>query len=225
MCHFPIIVLILPINYILIYIIEHFEIHTPFFLFKKNFLKIKKGLIEEKLGRSYDNIYYTKFSPYFQTSWQQKYAVGWRFTGIWWHRLYPSRSVCETVSLERSTSIFVKPENVADIIIKRPALCTVATTAREFQKARKKKIESRAIRNRGGHPGPSKVKGCWRNEYSNILSMNGTIRNRLYHANYSIICQCFFKLFALEMIYSMYNSHDQMLEIFCSIIMMNVVCR
>lgn len=63
MCHFPIIVLILPVNYILIYIIEHFEIHTPFFLFKKNFLKIRKGLIEEKLGRSYDNIYYTKFSP------------------------------------------------------------------------------------------------------------------------------------------------------------------
>lgn len=157
---------------------------------KKNFLKIKKGLIEEKLGRSYDNVYYTKFPPYFQTSWQQKYAVGWRFTGIWWHRLCSPRNVCETVSLERSTSIFVKSENVADIIIKRPALYTVATTGRrEFQKARKKKIESRAIRNRGGHPGPSKVKGCWRNEYSKTLSMNGTNRNRLYHANYSIICQ------------------------------------
>lgn len=48
------------------------------------------------------------------------------------------RNVCETVSLERSTSIFVKSENVADIIIKRPALYTVATTGQRVSEGEKK---------------------------------------------------------------------------------------
>lgn len=132
-----------------------------------------------------------------------------RFTGIWWHRSCSPRTVCETVSLGRSTSIFVKPENAADIIIKhrtdsfyaswpRPVPiygCYAWSRVSEGKEKKGRKIESRAIRSRGGHPAPSKVRGFWRNEYS-ILSMNGSTRS-IFHANYSTICKLF--IFILEL--------------------------